>query len=322
MTISRAFALLLLAATPAWADDAPPAFKTELEGAHPLTGRIWQPASGRFLSPGDLMAEAGRADAVLLGETHDNPDHHALQAWVVERLTVAGPRPAVAFEMIDADQRPALEAYLTAHPGDAAGLGAAVEWNRRGWPDWTLYRPIAAAVLKAGGPVRPASLPRDLTRKISRAEEPVELAARLGLDQPLATEDAAAMAEDIRASHCNMLPESAVAGMVRTQRARDAEMASVLAGLLAAGHRPAVLIAGAGHVRADRAVPPRLAALVPGARVLALAFVEVQPGEDDPAAYGQAFGAPRLPFSAVWFTPRSARADQCAEFAKHMKAKK
>lgn len=315
--------MLLLAAAPAWAGDAPPPFKTELERSHPLVGRIWQPATGRFLSPGELISEAERADAVLLGETHDNPDHHALQSWMVERLTAAGSRPAVAFEMIDADQRPALEAYLAAQAGDgAAGLGAAVEWSRRGWPDWALYRPIAAAVLKAGGPVLPASLPRELTRKISRAEEPAELAARLGLGTPLAAAAAAAMAEDIRASHCNMLPESAVAGMVRTQRARDAEMASVLADMLAAGHRPAVLIAGAGHVRTDRAAPARLDVLAPGTRTLAVAFIEVQPGEDDPAAYGQGFGTPRPPFSAVWFTPRSARADQCAEFEKHMKGKK
>jgi uncharacterized iron-regulated protein len=240
---------------------------------------------------------------------------------MVERLTAAGRRPALAFEMIDADQRPALDAFLASGAG-AEGLGDAVEWKKRGWPDWALYRPIAAAALQAGGPVLPANLTRELTRRIGRSEEPAELTARLGLATPLPAAQAEAMAEEIRGSHCNMLPEKAVPAMVRTQRARDGEMAAVLADLLVAGHRPAVLIAGTGHVRADRGAPARLAVLAPGTRMLAVAFVEVQAGETVPAAYAQAWGAATLPFSAVWFTPRIERADQCAEFEKHMKGKK
>lgn len=46
--------------------------------AEPLAGRIWQPATGDFITPDQLLAQAMRADAVLLGETHDNPGHHAL----------------------------------------------------------------------------------------------------------------------------------------------------------------------------------------------------------------------------------------------------
>ncbi|MGE5506285.1 MAG: ChaN family lipoprotein [Actinomycetota bacterium] len=291
--------------------------------AEPLAGRIWQPATGDFITPDQLLAQAMRADAVLLGETHDNPGHHALQAWVVRALAEAGRRPAVAFEMIDADQQPQVDAWLAGHPGDAAGLGEAVAWDKRGWPDWAMYRPIAEAALKAGQPIISANLPRTPTREISRGQETPETAARLGLDKPLDQPVAEAMAEEIRAGHCNMLPESAVPAMVRVQRARDASMAAAVAGLLA---RPqggtAVLIAGAGHVRADRGVPVRLQALAPGRSVLAVGFVEVQPGEAEPADYAAHFGAARLPFDAVWFTERTEREDPCGQMERHMRGKK
>ncbi|HSV29537.1 MAG TPA: ChaN family lipoprotein, partial [Candidatus Omnitrophota bacterium] len=66
---------------------------------HRLTGRIWEPASGTFVERDRVLAQAVAADAVLLGETHDNPEHHALQAWVVRELVAAGRKPVVAFEM-------------------------------------------------------------------------------------------------------------------------------------------------------------------------------------------------------------------------------
>src|SRR5687768_4939373 len=66
---------------------------------HPLTGRIWDVASGEFIDRPTLIMRLARAEFVLLGEKHDNPDHHRLQAEVVRGLIAAGRRPAVGFEM-------------------------------------------------------------------------------------------------------------------------------------------------------------------------------------------------------------------------------
>jgi hypothetical protein len=118
-----------------------------------------------------------------------------------------------------------------------------------------------------------------------------------------------------------MLPDAAVPGMVRVQRSRDAVMAAALAdGMREYGK--AVLIAGAGHTRADHGVPVALAARAPGTKVLALAFIEVKTEQSDPAAYGELFDSPRLPFDAVWFTPRAEREDQCEALKRHMEKKK
>lgn len=301
------------------AAEAPPEFTTGQSRVHPLIGRGFEPALGRFVELDEVVTRALAADIVLLGETHDNADHHALQAWMVRRMIEGGRRPAVAFEMIDESQREPLERHLAGNPGDAAGLGPALEWDKTGWPDWRHYRPIAEAALAAGSAPLPANLSRDSTRALAGGQAP-ELAARLGLDEPMDRAMNEAMANEIKVGHCDMLPDKAVPPMVRVQFARDATMARAMASALEEG-RQAILIAGAGHVRNDRAVPWHLNRLTPGSSVLALAFVEVSDGETDPAAYGDLYGAERLPFDLVVFTPRQEREDQCDVFRKHMEKK-
>jgi len=80
--------------------------------SHPLVGKIWDPRAARFVDEATLTAAIASADFVALGEVHDNPDHHLLQARLVRAGTAAGRRPALAFEMLTADQQPAIDAAL------------------------------------------------------------------------------------------------------------------------------------------------------------------------------------------------------------------
>lgn len=282
---------------------------------HPLTGRVWDVGAGRFIGPDALVARLAAARFVLLGEKHDNADHHALQARVVRELIAAGRRPAVAFEMLTTAQAPALARHLAAAPRDAAGLGEAVGWRESGWPDWTLYQPIAEAALAAGLPLVAANLPlptaRALTRGDSGGLDPV-LVARYGLDRPLATDVERPMAAELRESHCGQVSERLLPGMIAAQRTRDAQMAE---SLVTGARDGAVLIVGAGHVRTDRGIPAFLRLREPDARVAALAFLEVRPERNAPADYAAGFEG-RVPFDFVWFTPRVDDEDPCAKFGK------
>ena len=206
--------------------------------------------------------------------------------------------------------------------GDPATLGAALDWEKRGWPDWALYRPIVEAALAARGEIKAANLPQDLTRRIAKGEQGAEVDGRFGLDQPLSPADDKALSAEIREGHCNLLPEKAVAPMVRVQRARDAAMAEVLADQASRPEAgPAILIAGAIHARTDRGVPAHLRAMVPGIPMLTIGFVEVEATKTTPAAYGASYGAKTPPFDLIWFTAGAAREDQCAMMEKHMKKK-
>lgn len=309
-------ALLLLPAVAAAAEPPPAA---TIGTDHPLAGRIWDPKSKRMLSPDDLVERMLAAGILILGETHDNPDHHALQAWIVRRITAAGRRPVTALEMVDTDHQAVLDANL----GDLANLGTALDWEKRGWPDWSFYRPIVEATVAAGGGAMAANLPGETTRQIARGRNSAETAARYGLDDPLSPQDAKDMADEIRDSHCNMLPDAAIPGMVGVQRARDAAMAEVVAVQATRPEMgPVILIAGSGHARFDRGVPARLRALVPGVRTFSLALMEVEPEDRDAAAAALGrFGTEPPPFDAIWFTGKAAREDPCAQLERHLKAK-
>lgn len=285
---------------------------------HRLVGRIWQVTTRRFIDEGVLAARLVEARYVLLGEKHDNADHHALQARMIRALTAAGRRPTVALEMLTPSQAGALARHLAAHPRETAGIGEAVNWKASGWPAWVTYEPIAQAALDAGLPIVPANLDDDRVRAVGRqgaaALDPA-FVHRHGLDQPLATDVRVAMAEEIRDSHCGHAPEDRVGAMIGVQRARDAQMAEAL--LTAPGSDGAILIAGDGHVRSDYGVPAYVRRIDPGARTVSVALVEVDAKRANVESYAERFGG-RLPFDYVWFTPAVDDEDPCEKFRKSL----
>lgn len=292
-----------------------PSWRTTFAREHVLVGRIWDVNAATFIEPFTLVDRLARGRFVLLGEKHDNPDHHQLQAWVLAGLIAAGRRPAVGFEMLTGAQAPALARFLTTAPGDAGGLGDAVDWKRSGWPDWKLYQPIADAALGAGLRIVPTNFTGATVAALRRdgavALDPA-FVARYGLDLPPAPEAQAAMAEEIKTAHCGHGSEALIASLVTVQRMRDAQIADNLAA--ASDPDGAVLIAGFGHVRNDRGVPVYLKTARPGASVVALALVEVERAATKPADYASGLGRATLPFDYVWFTPRADETDPCEQF--------
>ncbi|KQT66037.1 MULTISPECIES: ChaN family lipoprotein [unclassified Aureimonas] len=279
MMRSIALCAVLAFASPAGALELAP-FVSPHGADHPLAGRIFD-AAGAEVTPEALSRRVKGARFLVLGETHSNPDHHRLQAALLAERAGAGDRPTVVFEMIPEGLQGALDAAIAAG-SDAAAIGAAVDWETRGWPDFSIYRPIFEAALAAGLRIRAGDLDRETMRRISK-EGPASLGAererRLGLDRAMPEADRAALSQELEASHCGMLPTSAIPAMIGVQRARDGALADAM--IRAGG--PAVLIAGSGHTRRDRAVPAILQALAPGAEVVSVAFVEVSEGEASPA---------------------------------------
>jgi uncharacterized iron-regulated protein len=309
--------LVLAACAPALRVEVP-AWQAPLGRDHPLTGRVWDVGAARFVEPTALAQRVSRARYVLLGEKHDNPDHHRLQAALVRALATAGRRPAVAFEMLDTAQAPALARHLAASPRDAAGIGDAVDWKNSGWPPWPVYEPIAQAALDGAMPILAANLPSTMIAAVARGDAsalPASLVATYALDRPLPSQAEADMAVEIREAHCGHANDRMIANMITAQRARDAHMAETL---LTAEGDGAVLIAGTGHARGDRGVPAYIRARSPTATIATLAFLEVQPTVTNPTDYAARFGSTSLPFDYVWFTPRMDDEDPCETFRKSL----
>jgi uncharacterized iron-regulated protein len=312
-------AALLAACSHAPCRDAklPPAAITEAwevarNRDHPLVGHIYDVRGARYVDVAELERAAASAHFLLLGETHDNPDHHRLQARLVRAVTSSGRRPALAFEMLDTAQQPAVDAAL-AEPGrDADSVAKAVSWAKSGWPAFAIYRPVFAAGVEANLPIVAANLPRKVVREVVESGPealPEPLRRSLARNEPLAPALVESLRKEMSESHCGKLPPEMFDPLVLAQRARDAEMAErLLASDRGAG---AVLVAGTGHVRLDRGVPAYLSRDAPGRRALAVAFQEVSADRCSPEAYAEDLSTAELPFDYVVFTPGAEREDPC-----------
>jgi uncharacterized iron-regulated protein len=241
-----------------------------------------------------------RGDAiVLLGEVHDNAEHHRLRLALLRRALEAGWRPALALEQLDRERQAELERARRERPGDAQHVLDAA--GGAGWR-WELYRPYVALALEYDLPLVAANLSREDARAIARggfgAVFDAAGLARLGLDRETPADWQAAQEREIDAGHCHALPPEAWPALARAQLARDAVMAHLLR---EHGARGVVLLAGNGHVRRDLGVP-RWLPEPDQPRVFAVGYLE----EGDAPPPGA--------FDAVVVTARAKRPDPCEAF--------
>lgn len=273
-----------------------------------VAARGWKAAvltAGRFgfaaivagvLSAAPAVADSWThdADIHILGEVHDNPDHHRRQAEIVAQVQPA----ALVFEMLTPQQARLARGVPR---NDAAALSDALGWEGTGWPDFAMYHPIFAAAPAAE--IYGAALDREtLTR--ARLDGAAEAfgpnAAQFSLIALSEQDQAAREAEQARA-HCDMLPDKLLPGMVEVQRMRDAHFARVAIEAHGEVGSPVIVITGNGHARRDIGIPASLAAARPDLQVVTLGQLEQAPE-----------GV--VPFDEIAISPGPERDDPCAVF--------
>jgi len=252
--------------------------------------------AGGFADLVGILAAMATVDVVILGEVHDNPGHHALQAQVLRGLNPS----AVVFEMLTAGEAALITPTLASDP---AALEAALDWSNSGWPDFEFYAPLFT--MAANGSVFGAEVPRDQAQRAfaeNAASVFGEGAARFGLDQPLPEDQQAMREAGQMAAHCDALPPEILPGFVEAQRLRDAVLAQAVLDAIEATGGPVAVIAGNGHARNDWGVPALLAIAAPDLRVISLGQVEDGDAPDD------------APFDLLASAPPVERPDPCAAF--------
>lgn len=294
-------------------------WESKVDGQHPLVGEIWDVKGKKFISRGDLESELAANKYVLLGEKHDNPDHHRLQAELVRELGAKNKSAIVGFEQLDVSQSKALKSHFDVNPWSARGIGAAVNWKKSGWPDWRMYEPIAQAALDNKMQIVPLNLSKSLAQKVASRGLAVlddNLYRQLQLGKPIPRKLRLPLVEELRASHCYMVPDRGVDRLVRVQRARDAFMAYETYNRGMA--KGAILIVGAGHARKEWGIPKYIAQLEPHATIASVAFMEVKRDYDRAELYVDS----QLPYDYIWFTPRLENVDPCKKFRDQLKKMK
>jgi uncharacterized iron-regulated protein len=258
---------------------------------HAELGVIKDLNNGQVLTPQQLVHRLAGATRVLVGEQHDNPDHHALQLWLLQALGDQRPQGSLLLEMLTPDQQGRVDfAQRDLRQGKPpADLPAALGWQK-GW-DWTLYGPVMRFALMQPYPI--------LSANLSAVEVGAIYHQRPVLSGVHSTTKGVrnTLLAQVRESHCGMLPEDALPAMLAVQQQRDRRMAQRLMDAPA----PALLFAGGYHVRKDLGIPLHMADLGsdehPVVLMLAQVGSEVQPTSAD----------------YVWFTAALPDQDYCAQ---------
>lgn len=258
---------------------------------------------------------------VLLGEVHDNPEHHAVRGDILwprldKMVPTKGLRPAAVFEHIRTGQQAQLDTFRrnaarSRRLWRAPDLLRELDWKASGWPPAEMFYPLFNAALWAKQPIYPGNAVRERMRLLVRGQDqPTEEEATLlklaqALPQPLLD----TLAAELEGSHCGALPPTAIPIMSLAQRYTDAHLAEALV-KAAEKHGGAFLLAGNGHVRIDRGVPWYVRQLAPQRKVIAVMLLEVEDGKNEASAY-----LTRAPDAVaadyVMFTPRQPRPDPC-----------
>lgn len=240
---------------------------------------------------GAPRAAAGGARFVLLGEVHDNAEHHRRRAAQLRALLADGRPTRVVFEPMAASR----DAALAAAPRNAEAVADAGALDRRAW-GWPLHKPLVEAALAggaviAGGGVEPAAA-RAVVRQ-GLAAVPPELRALIDADTGWGAAEQRALETALTDGHCGALPARLLPGMALAQRLRDAALARAL--LVAPPGTRGVLVAGNGHVRRDLGVPRLLRAAGVAARDIEVwGYVEDGDGTA-PGGFDRVVSAPPAP---------------------------
>jgi uncharacterized iron-regulated protein len=264
--------------------------ETKLGTSHVLRGKIYDVRQRRFTTSLELFASLGHTPYVLLGEKHDNVDHHHLHARVIAALPKAD---AILLEMISLDK--ADRVHKTQGEFE---FQEASDWQKSGWPEYAMYRPKIKAIY--AHQLRPGAAHPSRTSVFKAMRGSGD-----GQGSPLTQLDKEKLSLAIDRAHCGHLETNMIEMMTRAQIYKDKTMAHQLIKQTAGGR--GILIAGNAHLRSDYGVPKYLP------RSTSLVFIEVR----DEWLKTEAYDIEQYDY--VWFTPRADNEDPCKKFEEQLR---
>jgi len=126
--------------------------------------RVYDTHLKRFTDFESLLADASTADVLFLGEQHDDPITHALEAATLAGLTRRRGNIVLAMEMFERDAQPSLDAYLSGRLTEPDFLAVS-----RPWPRYRSdYRPMVEIAKSYHWPVIASNVPRRFASLVAR----------------------------------------------------------------------------------------------------------------------------------------------------------
>lgn len=126
--------------------------------------RVYDTHHKRFIDFETMLADATKADVLFLGEQHDDPATHRLEAATLEGLARRRGHIVLAMEMFERDVQPSLDNYLAGRSTETDFLARSRPWPRYA----TDYRPLVEFAREWKWPVVASDVPRRLASLVSR----------------------------------------------------------------------------------------------------------------------------------------------------------
>jgi uncharacterized iron-regulated protein len=224
----------------------------------------------RLQSGPEIIRNAASQDVVLLGEQHDEEDHHRWQLQMLAALHAQRPTMVIGFEMFPRRVQPVLDQWVAGTLSPREFLKQA-DWNTVWAFPQQIYMPLFEFARINKIPMIALNIDSKLSRQVAeKGWSKIPLAEREGVGQPAPPLPAYRnFLRDIYATHVAMQGKSAAKGkanqeesfngFVDSQLAWDLAMAEGLAKELNRKERPLLVgIMGSGHIRFGHGVPHQL----------------------------------------------------------------
>ncbi len=251
--------LLLVACRPA----APLVAEPSTASCLPV-GTWVDPATRRIVQPAAVLARAGAARVVLLGEHHHRADHHRWQLQVLAALQAARPDLVLGLEMFPRRTQPALDRWVAGGVPAPAFLVESDWTTAWGYPA-TFYLPLFEFARMNRVPMQALNVDRGLVTRVgAEGWAAIPPSEREGVTDPASPAPAyrVALDEAFRAHAGEADVARQVDRFVEAQLLWDRAMAEAIAGVLRERpHALVVGIMGSGHLWEGWGVPHQLDAL-------------------------------------------------------------
>jgi uncharacterized iron-regulated protein len=151
--------------------------------------RVYDSRRAAFSDFEAMLADLAKADVVFVGEQHDDPNTHRLEAAILDGLNRRGAPVTLSLEMFERDVQGKLDAYLTGSVEEEAFLQASRPWPRYA----TDYRPLVELARSQRWPVVASNVPRKYASAVAKS-------GAGGLES-LTSEEGALVAADLQCPH-------------------------------------------------------------------------------------------------------------------------
>ncbi len=172
-------AAVLLISSSVFAQLENPQWESKLYSDHELVGILWDVKNASVISTENLVTELEGAGYLLLGEKHDNPDHHTLQLLVTEAILQSNKLYALSMEMMDSTIQSKLDLISDQDFDSLDDLKNSLEWDSDGW-NWDFYSSLIQLAVNASVPIYAGNICRAAMQDVYAAEQLSPLQQLLG----------------------------------------------------------------------------------------------------------------------------------------------